>query len=50
MGVEGLATKEKTANPVLQLETSEADGTGYLMQALARLKFSPIVTRPFQKE
>ena len=49
VGDEGLATKEKTANPVLQLETSESDGTGYLMQALARLKFSPIIAPHFQR-
>ena len=34
VGDEGLATKEKTANPILQLEASESDGTGHLMQAL----------------
>src|SRR5207253_11358747 len=38
VGDEGLATKEKTANPVLHLETSESDRTEHW-----------IVTRPFQK-
>jgi len=29
VGDEGLATNEKTANPILQLETSESDGTWF---------------------